>query len=65
MPLNSYSRIVTNKRSRLRLGYSVQSGYEYSTQQTSQGHDSIITLIDEGIKTGDKYGKVTVVVEEN
>ena len=31
MPPNSYSKIETNRRTRLRLGYSQQSVYDYST----------------------------------
>ena len=31
MPPNCYSKIETNKRTRLRLGYSMQSVYDYST----------------------------------
>jgi hypothetical protein len=30
MPPNSYSKIETNKKTRLRLGYSMQSVYDYS-----------------------------------
>lgn len=31
MPPNTYSKIETNRRTRLRLGYSQQSVYDYST----------------------------------
>lgn len=31
MPPNTYSKIETNRKTRLRLGYSQQSVYDYST----------------------------------
>ena len=61
-------KLETNKNTRLRLGYSMQSVYDYSTNQYEYRESStpIIDLVDdEYIKTHDKYGKVTVIVEEN
>lgn len=68
MPPNTFTKIETNKRTRLRLGYSQQSVYDYSTNsyQYRDSQTQIIQLVnDEGIKTFDKYGKVTVIIEEN
>ena len=68
MPPNTYSKIETNRRTRLRLGYSQQCVYDYSTNsyELKDVHTPIIQLInEEGIKTTDKYGKVTVIIEES
>jgi hypothetical protein len=68
MPPNAYSKIETNRRTRLRLGYSQQSIYDYSTNsyQYKEVQTPIISLVnEEGIRTFDKYGKVTVIIEEN
>ena len=67
MPPNSYSKIETNRRTRLRLGYSQQSVFDYSTNsyQFKDVQTPIISLVnEEGIRTLDKYGKVTVIIEE-
>lgn len=68
MPPNSYSKIETNRKTKLRLGYSQQSIYDYSTNsyQYKDVQTPIISLVnEEGIQTFDKYGKVTVIVEES
>ena len=67
MPPNSYSKIETNRKTRLRLSYSQQSVYDYSTNsyQYKESQSPIIQLVnEEGIRTLDKYGKVTVIIEE-
>lgn len=68
LPPNSYSKIMTNKHTRMKLGYSMQSVYDYTTQQYEyqESKSPIIELVnDDAIKTFDKYGKVTVIVEES
>jgi hypothetical protein len=68
MPPHAYTKIETNKKTRLRLGYSQQSVFDYSTNsyQYKDSATPIIQLVnDEGIRTFDKYGKVTVIIEEN
>lgn len=71
LPPKTQVKLETNRQTRLRLGYSQQSVYDYSTQQyryqdaESSTGQNIITLINnEAIQTNDKYGKVTVIVEE-
>jgi len=54
MPPRTYSRIKTNRDTRLRLGYSMQSVYDYSTNSyqyiESSINSPIIDLVnDEGI----------------
>jgi hypothetical protein len=68
LPPHSLSKITTNKQSRLKLGYSMQSVYDSTTQQYEyqESKSPIISLVNnEAIRTYDKYGKVTVVVEES
>ena len=68
MPPNTFNKIETNKKTRLRLGYSLQSVYDYSSgsYQLTESTTPMIKLInDEAIMTLDKYGKVTVIIEEN
>ena len=67
VPPHTQTKIETNKKSRLKLGYSQQSVFDYSTQQYKyqETNSPIIELInDEAIRTFDKYGKVTLLVEE-
>lgn len=67
VPPHTLTKIETNKKSRLKLGYSQQSVFDYSTQQYKyqEATSPIIELVnDEAIRTGDKYGKVTLLVEE-
>lgn len=67
MPRNVVGKIVTNKNVKLKMGYSMQSVFVNSSNsyQYKEGGD-IIELIDNGgIRTLDKYGKVTVILEES
>ena len=67
LPPNTRTKIETNRQTRLRLGYSQQSVYDRSTgSYRYQESTSPIISVDDGesIRTGDKYGKVTVIVEE-
>ena len=67
LPPNTRTKIETNRQTRLRLGYSQQSVFAYSTQSYhyQESTSPIISLVnDESIRTFDKYGKVTVIVEE-
>lgn len=67
VPPNTQTRIETNKQTRLRLGYSQQSVFDYTTRQYKyeEATSPMIQLInDEAIRTFDKYGKVTLLVEE-
>ena len=68
LPPKALNKIETNKKTKLRLGYSQQSVYDYSSQkfQYQESHTPIIELMNDSfIKTLDKYGKVTVLVEED
>lgn len=68
MPPNTYNKIETNKKTRLRLGYSLQSVFDYSSgsYKLTESTTPMIKLVnDEAIMTLDKYGKVTVIIEEN
>jgi len=67
VPPNTVTKIQTNKQTRLKLGYSQQSVFDYSTQsyKYQESTSPIIQLVnDEAIRTFDKYGKVTLLVEE-
>jgi hypothetical protein len=67
VPPHTLTKIETNKQTRLKLGYSQQSVFDYSTQQFKyqEATSPIIELVnDEAIRTFDKYGKVTLLVEE-
>jgi len=68
LPPNTLTKIETNRETRLRLGYSQQSVYDYSTQSYhyQDSESPIIQLVNnEAIRTYDKYGKVTVIVEDD
>lgn len=68
MPPNTYSKIRTNKDLKLKLGFSQQSTYDYSSNSNlpQDAQAPIIELVnEEGIRTFDKHGKVTVIIEEN
>jgi hypothetical protein len=57
-----------NREAHLKLGYSMQSVYDYASgdYQYKESATPIIALEnDEGIRTFDKVGKVTVIIEEN
>lgn len=68
LPPKARSKISTNKRTSLKLGYSMQSIYDYTTKsyEYKQTNSPIIELEnDDSIRTLDKYGKVTVHVSED
>lgn len=68
LPPRSLSKISTNKKTSLKLGYSMQSVYDYSTQRYEyrESKTPIIELVNnEAIRTLDKYGKVTVHIAED
>jgi len=68
LPPNAFNRIETNKDTRLRLGYSMQSVYDDTSGQQlfRETATPLIQLVnDEAIQTFDKYGKVTLIIEEN
>jgi hypothetical protein len=67
LPPHSRSKIITNRQAHLRLGYSMQSIYDTTTQKykLQESRSPIISLeSDQAIRTHDKYGKVTVIAEE-
>lgn len=67
MPPKTLTRIETNKQTKLKLGYSQQSVFDYSinSYRYEESATPIIELVnDEAIRTFDKYGKVTLFVEE-
>lgn len=67
LPRNALSRISTNREAKLMMGYSMQSVFINTTRtyEYRQSTEPIIELLEGGIRTLDKYGKVTVVMEEN
>lgn len=66
MPKNTAAKIETNRQTRLKLGYSQQSVFDYSKSASKADTSSQIISLenDELIRTHDKYGKVTVIIEE-
>lgn len=67
LPRNSINTITTNVNARLKMGYSMQSVFVNTTQKYEymQSSNPIISIIeDRRIKTLDKYGKVTLIMEE-
>lgn len=68
LPPHCYNKLQTNRDARLKLGYSMQSVYDYASgdYQYKESATPIIALEkDEGVRTFDKVGKVTVIIEEN
>lgn len=68
VPRNIDAKISTNKNVKLRMGYSMQSVLVNSTNsyEYRQSNEDIIQLIEGvGIRTLDKYGKVTLILEES
>jgi len=68
LPPHSYNKLQTNRDAHLKLGYSMQSVYDYASgdYQYKESATPIIALEnDQGIRTFDKVGKVTVIIEEN
>lgn len=67
LPPNTIGYIKTNINSVLKLGYSLVSVYDHSTNQykSEEATTPIVKLIEnKAIQTFEKYGKVTVVVEQ-
>lgn len=67
LPPNTIGHIKTNINSVLKLGYSLVSVYDHSTNQykSEEATTPIVKLIEnKAIQTFEKYGKVTVVVEQ-
>ena len=70
MPPNALGHIKANVETKLRLGYSVVSSYDRVTDSKGnsvvvEDTNPIVQLVeDRAIRTFDKYGKVTVIVEE-
>lgn len=67
IPPNSIGHISTNIDTKLKLGYSVVSVYDHSTNsyRSEDATAPLVKLVDnKAIQTFDKYGKVTVVVEQ-
>lgn len=68
MPPHTYSKIETNKKTKIKLGVSLQSYFEHATGNQvfkDMGYPIVELVNEEGIRTTDKYGKVTVIIEEN
>jgi len=68
LPPHAYNKLQMNREAHLKLGYSMQSVYDYASgdYQYKESATPIIALEnDEGIRTFDKVGKVTVIIEEN
>lgn len=67
IPPNTIGHIQTTIDSKLKLGYSTVSVYDHSTDsfRSEETTNPIVKLLDnKAIQTFDKYGKVTVVVEQ-
>lgn len=67
LPPNTLGFITTNFETKLRLGYSLVSVYDHSTNSTKneETKNPIVKIVDnKAVKTNDKYGKVTVIVEQ-
>jgi hypothetical protein len=67
IPPNSKVFIHTNIDTKLKLGYSIVSEYDYSTNsfKSEEATSPIVQIVDnKAIQTFDKYGKVTVIVEQ-
>ena len=67
IPRNSYGTLTTNKKSKVKMGYSIQSIFMNTTGtfQQVETKEPIIDLVEGGIRTNDKYGKATVIMEED
>jgi hypothetical protein len=68
LPPNTISKIQTNRKTKLNLGYSTEAVFDpvarrYRYQESAT---PIISLInDDSIRTHDKFGKVTVIVADS
>jgi hypothetical protein len=66
VPRNAMARISTNKNVKLRMGYSYQSVLVNSTSyEYRETGAELIKMEQDSIKTLDKYGKVTIILEES
>ena len=68
LPPNTVSKIQTNRRTKLNLGYSTEAILDPVTKRYKYQESStpIIKLVnDDSIRTYDKFGKVTVIVAES
>lgn len=67
IPRNAQGKIVTNRKAKLKMGYSMQSVFMNTTNRYEQREatEPIIELLEGGVRTNDKYGKVTVIMEES
>lgn len=67
IPPNTVGHIQTNIDTKLKLGYSIVSEYDHSTNsfRSEEATSPIVKLVNnKAIQTFDKYGKVTVIVEQ-
>jgi ABC-type uncharacterized transport system auxiliary subunit len=67
IPPNTVGYIQTNIETKLKLGYSTVSVYDHSTNsyRNEESSSPIVKLVDnKAIQTFEKYGKVTVIVEQ-
>lgn len=67
IPPNAIGHIHTNIDTKLQLGYSTVSVYDHSTNsyRSEEATNPIVSLVDnKAIQTFEKYGKVTVVIEQ-
>lgn len=67
IPPMTTGHIHTNIDTKLKLGYSTVSVYDHSTNsyRNEEATHPIVKLLDnKAIQTSEKYGKVTVVVEQ-
>lgn len=66
IPPNTKGYMHANLNTKLRLGYSLVSVYDRSTNsfRSEEATSPIVELVDnKAVQTFDKYGKVTVIVE--
>lgn len=68
LPPNTVSKIQTNRKTKLNLGYSTEAVFDPATRKYRYQESSspIISLVnDDSIRTYEKFGKVTVIVAES
>jgi nitrate reductase NapAB chaperone NapD len=66
VPRNARAQISTNKNVKLRMGYSMQSVLVNSTSyEYRETGAELIQMVENGVRTLDKYGKVIVILEES
>lgn len=67
LPPNSIGHIKANINTKLKLGYSIVSVFDRSTNtvRSEEASSPLVKLVDnKAIQTFEKYGKVTVIVEQ-